>query len=283
MKKIKVLSVLAVASSLLFVYSCKKKTNDVDTETQSVVDNAICEQEFMQIQPTTNNLAIKTKGTSAQRLDGPLQTLAGGCDSLTLLSGDTTYTNLSNPPTYQFVYGTCPAAIVDGVVRTGTITVRFLGRPNMVNKKTIIKLFNYKVNGTITYSCDSIVVTTLANNVATKSWNVQIINGVCTGSGWNIKYSSNKDITVTTNSTQALNDDVVDVTGSANGTNRDGRDFTVVVTNITKPASCKYITKGKVDVTPKDFSTRTVDFGNGNCDDDATFTVNGQTIAFKLK
>ena len=70
MKKIKVLSVLAIASSLLFVYSCKKKTNDVDSEMQSVVDNSICEQEFMQIQPTTNNLAIKTKGTSAQKLAG---------------------------------------------------------------------------------------------------------------------------------------------------------------------------------------------------------------------
>ncbi len=283
MKKIKFLSVLVVASSMFLVYSCKKQTKDVDTETQSVVDNAICEQEFMQIQPTTNNLAIKTKGTSAQRLIQDLQLASGGCDSLKYLSGDTTYVSLSNPPTYEFDYGTCPAAIVDGVVRTGKIWIRYLGRPNMIGKKTIIKLMNYKVNGTITYSCDSIVVTTVANSVGTKQWNVQIINGVCTGSGWNIKYSSNKDITLSTNSTLVLNDDVVTVTGSANGTNRDGRDFTVTISGITKPANCKHITAGKVDVTPKDFSTRTVDFGNGNCDDDATFTVNGQTIAFKLK
>jgi hypothetical protein len=43
------------------------------------------------------------------------------------------------------------------------------------------------------------------------------------------------------------------------------------------------MTSGTVDVTPDGFKTRTVDFGNGACDDDATYTVNGQTISFKLK
>jgi hypothetical protein len=284
MRKIKSLSLLIITSSLVFVYSCKKNTKPVDTETQSVVDNSICEQEFMQIQPTTNNLAIKTKGTSAQRLiNGNNSIESFGCDTLTYVSGDTTYTTPSSPPTYQFNYGVCSLASVDGVVRTGSITVRFMGRPNLAGSKTIIKLFNYKVNGAITYSCDSIIVTTVSNSVATKSWNVQIINGVCTGTGWNIKYSSNKNITVSTQSTFALLDDVTTVTGTANGTNRDGKDFTVAINGITKPANCRHITQGTVDVTPKDLSTRTVDFGNGACDDDATFTVNGQTIAFKLK
>lgn len=282
MKKIKFLSVLLITSSIVFIGSCKKNTKEVDTETQSVVDNSICEQEFMQIQPTTNNLAIKTKGTSAQRLAG----VTGGCDSLTYLSGDTTTAtgfNNTNPPTFEYNYSTCSLANVDGVTRTGKLWIRFIGRPNTVGSKTIIKLINYKVNNAITYSCDSIVVTTISNSVATKKWNVQIVNGLCTGTGWMIKYASNKDITLTTNSTPALNDDVVSVTGSANGTNRDGRNFTVTITGITKPANCKHITSGTLEVTPQDFSKRTVDFGNGNCDDDATFTVNGQTIAFKLK
>lgn len=285
MRKIKFLSLLIITSSLVLVYSCKKNTKEVDTETQSVVDNSICEQEFMQIQPTTNNLAIKTKGTSAQRLiNGNNEITAFGCDSLTYLSGDTTYVNLASPPTYEYDYGLCSLANVDGVVRTGKVWIRFIGRPKTAGSKTIIKLINYKVNGAITYSCDSIVVTTVSNSVATKSWNVKIVNGLCTGStGWTIKYSSDKNITVNTQSTFALLDDVTTVTGNASGTNRDGRDFDVVITGITKPANCKHITQGTVDVTPKDFSTRTVDFGSGACDDDATFTVNGQTIAFKLK
>ena len=30
-------------------------------------------------------------------------------------------------------------------------------------------------------------------------------------------------------------------------------------------------------------TAKAIDFGNGNCDDDATFSVNGQTVSFKLK
>jgi len=279
MMRISFLSVLVLASSIILVYSCKKNTKEVDTETQSVVDNSICEQEFMQIQPTTNNMAINTKGTGAQRTFA----VAGGCDSLVYVSGDTTYMTPSSPPTYSFDFNTCSLANVDGVVRTGSIWVRYLGRPRLAGSKTIIKLISYKVNGVISYSCDSIVVTTISNTFASKSFNVDIVNGVCTGSGWNIKYSANKTISLNTNSTFMLNDDVTTVSGTASGTNRNGKNFSVVSNNITKPANCKFITAGTVDVTPDGLSTRTVDFGNGTCDDDATFTVNGQTIAFKLK
>ena len=87
MKKIKFLSTLVLASAVIFTNSCKKNTNEVDTETQSVVDNSICEQEFMQIQPSMNNMAIKTKGTGAQRLSSEASVMAA-CDSLTYVSGD---------------------------------------------------------------------------------------------------------------------------------------------------------------------------------------------------
>ncbi|HWY12548.1 MAG TPA: hypothetical protein VN026_14545 [Bacteroidia bacterium] len=282
MRKIKFLSIFVLASTFVFINSCKKNTKQVDTETQSVVDNSICEQEFMQIQPTTNNLAIKTKGTGAQRLNA---TTTAACDSLTYVGGDTTYANLASPPTYTFNYGACSLVNIDGVVRTGTVWIRFLGRPRLVNSKTIIKLINYKINGAITYTCDSIVVTNL-NPITNpiKSFRVQIINAICTGTGWNIKYHSDKTVNVNTNNTPLiLSDDVLTVTGTAGGTNRNNVDFDVVINGITKPASCKYITAGTLDVTPSGLSKRTVDYGTGACDDDATFTVNGQTIAFKLK
>lgn len=282
MKKIKFLSILALTSAVIFTNSCKKNTNEVDTETQSVVDNSICEQEFMQIQPAVNNMAIKTKGTGAQRLAPEFQVMAA-CDSLTYVSGDTSFVLPGSPPTFKFDYGACSAANVDGVGRTGTITVTFYGKPKLPGSKAVIKLLSLKINGAITYSCDSIIVTTITNTISTKSFNVKVVNGLCTGNGWNIKYSSDKTITVSTNNTPALSDDVVTVTGSSNGTNRNNVDFAVTVNSLTKPANCKWITSGTLDITPSGLSTRTVDYGNGNCDDDATFTVNGQTIAFKLK
>jgi hypothetical protein len=57
-----------------------------------------------------------------------------------------------------------------------------------------------------------------------------------------------------------------------------------------KHNSCEFISGGIMTLTPEGFETRTIDYGysvspnpaNG-CDEDASFNVNGNTIAFKLK
>lgn len=280
---IKILSIVFISSSLFFVISCKKKTNEVDSETQSVVDNSICEQEFMQIQPTTNNLAIQTKGTSAKKLMEGFA-ITAGCDTLTFLGGDSTYTNLSNPPRWEFNFGTCAAANHDGITRSGKIFVTFKGRPKKDSSTTIIKMQNYKVNNNITYSCDSIVITTRPQTSTTKTFIVDVVNGMCSGASWNIKYKTHKTITINNNSTPFIfADDYTSINGTTEGTSRTGKNFSVVVNNTTKYNNCKYIVSGSMELTPEGLSTRTVDYGNGTCDDDATFNVNGQTIAFKLK
>lgn len=276
----------SMAFSLTIFNSCKKNTNEVDTETQSVVDNSICEQEFMQIQPTTNNLAVNTKGTSAKKEMAGFQ-MAAACDTLTYISGDTTFANTNNPPVFEFNFSNCSAPNFDGVSRSGKLTVKFYGRPKLPNSKSVIKLQNYvvtKATGSINYTCDSIIVTTQPFTTNTRGYNVQIVNGACSADNWTIKYSSTKTITINNNGTPLVfNDDFTTVTGSANGTNRVGRNFTVNINNIVKPNNCKYITSGSLDLTPDGLNKRTVDYGTGACDDDATYTVNGQTIAFKLK
>ena len=53
MKKI-VASFILISTTILTFESCKK-TPTVDNESQSVVDNAICEQQFMTIAPNVNS------------------------------------------------------------------------------------------------------------------------------------------------------------------------------------------------------------------------------------
>lgn len=284
-KKTGIIFIVSFFIGSVVLESCKKKNNEVDSETQSVVDNSICEQEFMQIQPTTNNLAIGTKGTGAKKLMAGAE-VSGGCDTLAYVSGDTTYAS-GNYPVFKFDFGNCNAANYDGASRSGTLTVKFRGRPKLAGSTSLITLTNYQVHkasGTLTFTCDSIVVKTNASTTTTKGFDVSVYNAVCNGTGWSIRYSSTKTITMNNNGTPLyFYDDFTEVTGNSSGTNREGRNFSVVVNNIIKPANCKYITSGTVDVTPEGLAKRTVDYGNGNCDDDATFTVNGQTIAFKLK
>lgn len=280
MKKNILLSVTVLVLGLLLFNSCKKK-KEVDTETQSVVDNAICEQQFMAIQPSVNERGIQEKGI--KKLNGIYSV---PCDTFKIIAGDTTDANGdkiydNGPVTFQidYDYGTvCNAS--DGTVRTGSINITSSNKWSVyTNSVVTVDLVNYKVNN-ITYS-GQIKITRPNATTAT----VEVINGHCTNGTWNIDYAGIKTTTqVAGIGTASESDDEFEINGSSNGVNREGRSFSTNITNaLHKKASCKWITSGTLDLTPSGFTTRTVDFGNGACDDDATYTVNGQTISFKLK
>lgn len=265
-----------IFSLLLSVYSCKKKT-EVDNETQSVVDNAVCEQQFMSIQPVINEKGINEKGIKKE---------LAACETFTILSGDTTDATPkddiydSGPVTFQIDYGTVGCLGSDGTMKKGKINITTAKKWRVFNHVVTIDLVEYKVNN-ISYSgqikitkVDSVTITT------------EVINGHCTDGTWHIDYAGTKTLKqIGGYSTKNISsDDVFTITGNSSGKNRENRTFTSTITNpLVKKVSCKYITSGTLELTPDGFKTRTVDFGNGNCDDDATFSVNGQTVSFKLK
>ena len=84
-------------------------------------------------------------------------------------------------------------------------------------------------------------------------------------------------------------DDEFAVYGNANGTNRNGKTFTVNVSSgdpIVRKMSCQWVSDGTFDITPDGLATRTVDFGypnNGACDDKATLTIKGNTFEFTMQ
>ncbi len=285
MKKIKFISSVILVSSIVTFNSCKKKT-EVDNETQSVVDNALCEQQFMAIQPVTNGKGIQEAG---------IKRLAATCETWTVLGaiGGTNTPNpeqdtISNangyyqngPVTFQIDYGTVGCVGPDGVYRTGKMNITLPRRYSYIDTNQVtVDLVTYKANG-VSYTGQ--VKITRTNSV---TCTVEVINGHCTNGSWNIDYSGSKTITQTAGAgTSTETDDVISITGSSSGVNREGRAFTTnIISPLIKKGDCKYITSGSLELTPEGYKTRTVDFGNGACDDDATFTVNGQTVSFKMK
>ncbi|MBA3665103.1 MAG: hypothetical protein H0W61_12955 [Bacteroidetes bacterium] len=284
--------------SFIFISGCKKKeTVEVDNETQSSVDNAVADQEYAAIVPAVNNHAINTKGTGvAGRFSS---TASSPCDTLTWLNRATADTNLVNgkyvkAPLYELnLAGACGSSFSDGKIRTGKWTIRITGPMKNVGSQMIIKLVNHKTNSTITYACDSMVITTISSSTLSSTFNIKLINGVCSSSSWTIKYSSDRTLTHYIHGNPYGSDPLTSIYGTANGINRQGRAFTVNIpqnTPLTKYKSCQYIQKGILTLTPEGFKERIVDFGYsispnvaGGCDDDASFTVNGNTVAFKLK
>ncbi len=287
---IKILLTVCCLSSMIF-FGCKKKENEeIDNETQSAVDNAVADQEYAAVVPTTNSHAINTKGTGSSGRSAIVP-----CDSLTLIQGTVTAlgtTNYSAYPVYTLdVSGGCPLTMPDGKIRSGSLKIRLTDKIRNPGAKMIIYMLNYKT-GLIGYACDSIVVTTLSSDTVTRrtSFNVKLVNGVCTNTAastpWVIKYSSDRTFTTYSQGNPLGTGAVTEVFGTASGTNRAGRTFAVNIPSaspLIKHKSCQYVDKGVMELTPDGFKARIIDYGNGSCDDDATFTVNGNTVAFKLK
>lgn len=274
--------------------SCRKKeTAEVDNENQSAIDNAVADQEYYAIVPTVNNFAVNTKGTGASGYKGA--GLAAPCDTLTKISGDTLwgFPGHQSDAVYKLDLGSiCQNGFTDGKIRSGEWLIRFTGKLKNANSQMIIKLNNHKANG-INYKCDSMVVTVLAFDPLFVKYKVELVKGVCSNPNWNITYKSTRFYTHYPKGNPIGTEPYSEVYGDAEGTNRVGRTFTVKIDQaspLTKYKGCQFIQKGIMELKPNGYNTRTIDFGyaidpnpKGGCDDDATFTVNGNTVAFKLK
>jgi hypothetical protein len=285
MKKSISLSLIVAISSLFLLNSCAKDDKEVDTETQSVVDNAICERQFMAVVPI-----VYTKGIN----EAGIKKIATTCETFTILGAigsgtpnviadtvvDANGFYQNGPVTFQVDYGTSGCVGADGVLRTGKINITAEKRWSQLSNTTVtVDLVSFNANS-INYSGKIKI-----NKPDSVTYTLEVINGRCTNGTWNIDYIGTKTIKqIVGYSTKAdESDDVISITGSSSGKNREGRKFTTNITgSLIKKSNCKHISSGTVDVTPDGFKTRTVDFGNGSCDDDATYTVNGQTISFKL-
>lgn len=280
MKKNIFIATVLFTSTLITLNSCKKKT-EVDNETQSVVDNALCEQQFMAIAPTVND-------RGKDPADPGFKVLADCSYSWTAPSGTLALPNGSytaGPQTFTIDYtGSCTAE--DGTQRTGKMYITSSHKWSAVKAMplstqptvTVTVTFDGYMVGAVSYGG---TVTVIKNNNVIQT---KVENGTCTSAGWPNGISYATDGFKTTEISP--DGETTKIWGDSHGVNREGRSFTTTIpasNPIIKKRNCKWISSGQVSVTPDGFKTRTVDYGNGDCNDDATFTVDGQTVKFKLK
>jgi hypothetical protein len=275
MKKI-FLPFLLLAGVAVVLNSCKKE--EADTETQSAVDNSICEGEFSRIMPTVNSVAIDDEGVHRVAWDANGNAVASTCPSISIDPADTLD---GFPVTLVLDYGTAGCQDTsDSKVRKGKIQATFSQPFDQVGCVITINLIDYYVDN-IHYE-GTVTVTRNAQH----SFTTTVSNGKCTNPNWTLTWASTKTLTQSEGTGTILpNDDVFIMTGSANGVNREGRAYEVNITKqLTKRQTCPWIEAGTVDLTPEGLATRTVDFGTlGQCDNQATLTINGNTFSFTLK
>ncbi|HYD22480.1 MAG TPA: hypothetical protein VEB40_13455 [Flavipsychrobacter sp.] len=106
------------------------------------------------------------------------------------------------------------------------------------------------------------------------------------GSGDNFisYYSERETVWVTGYNTKGnTSDDVYEVNGSGSmkRANNQYCDFNILTTLLVSN-DCKYVRSGVMQIIPKDGYARTIDYGSGDCNDDAKLDINGMLFDVKL-
>ena len=73
------------------------------------------------------------------------------------------------------------------------------------------------------------------------------------------------------------------LTGTASGVNRNGLVYEMnIVDPLIFSIDCKWIKKGVLDIIPEGLATRTLDYGDGECDSQATLSIGKWTFPFYM-
>jgi hypothetical protein len=276
MKNLKAIMVFYSIFSFFAISCTKRETAEVDNETQSVIDNSLICGEFISIVDAIHQHSL----------------LKNTCDTLTRLSGDTMWSSSGHvQPVFQLNVNNqnCAATFPDGRYRSGLVKIWPTGRFNSPGTQLVLKLYNYKTGSTDDtkankFECDSFILTTTSVLGNKTTYGARLVNGKCLTNGYTIRYSTDFIINCLANG--AGIDATAEVSGSASGVNRHGLNFTVGIDPgkpLLKYRACQYVSSGKLEITPEGFKKRMVDYGDGKCEDNATFSVNSNTVAFKLK
>jgi hypothetical protein len=202
-----------------------------------------------------------------------------GCATITV---DT----INMPHVITVNFGATNCLCADGKNRRGIITRTFTGKFKDSASVHTIGYDNFFVNdnqikgyktitnngtnaaGHITYTIDTKDTVIKANNAGTVTWQSNRTREYILGFN-----------------TPIWSDDKFTVSGSGSGVKANTFTWSM---NITTPLQidngCKYrIVSGEVQIQPQGKALRTLNYGSGTCDNDATMTINNVVRAFKFK
>lgn len=188
---------------------------------------------------------------------------------------DTTTT----PRTITIDYGTVNCLCADGRMRRGVVVISYTGQRRTAGSSYSVAFANYFVNNqAVTGSISGAFSLNNGNPLLTRSSNLLLVSAT----NDSVQRTTNRSIEMIVGySTPARTDDVFLISGSSS-TTRNGFTFSQTInTPLRKEVSCNWLVSGNMTMT-RGTNSRTIDFGNGSCDDQATVTMNGRTRTITL-
>ena len=297
---------LLLFSAILVFTGCRKEIsgNTADEElasrASSVADaesEVIFNEVFDNVMGVSNDVGLAGVGVFGQMSIGSIGDVAriDACPTVTKthLSTQNTF-----PLTIVMDFGTgCTGR--DGRVRSGKIITTYTNRLIYPGAKATTTFKDYKVDsfvveGTHIISNQSIVSGSTPNNLLTLIWKVEIEGArLNKNNGDYTEWNSNKTITQVEGMNTPLIplDDIYRIEGSANGKVKRNNLLVGWRAEITEPLikkfTCRWIVKGVIKVVRLNQSnnspwTSTLNYGNGECNNKAILTINGDSKEITL-
>ena len=273
--------IMVVATVCVMFTACKKDKDEepvVDNDTAGASDNALAESSFSDAsnisdQAAAGNLTSYLSANNGSDERGLLSTCA-------TITHDTT----TNPRTIIVDFGTANCLCNDGRFRRGIVNVSYSGHYRDSASTHTITFTNFFVNDNQVTGSHS-VTNNGHNNNGHLTFTIAVTGTIIkANNGGTVSWTSNRIREWSEGeSTAILSDDVYLITGSANGTHSNGNSFTAIITTALKvKMNCHHIVSGGLDLTPSGKPTRSIDWGNGTCDNQATVTINGHVYNITL-
>lgn len=265
---------LVLTSFLLAFFSfisCTKEDSLVATDNSPVVASASID--------LINELDIKTGNQiSFDKLTAKQsgKSLTASCATVTMDPVTSTF-----PKTFYVDFGT--GCTTNGIIRKGKLKVTFSNYITQTGSTMTIERVNYYVNGNKAEGKIEYKNTTV--NASIPQWTRTVTSGIFTDTNGEVYLNSGTHTIKQTAGVSTLNldDNTYEMTeGTHTVSKQNGAKITLtVVESLVKNYNCDYVSKGKLKV-ENTLLNGTIDYGNGDCDKNATYTQNGIIFPFTM-
>ena len=292
--KTKIFFISAVAASFLFT-SCKKKEVE-DNDTEGAKDHVMAETHSNDVvnigaQASYGNLSSTTWSTYRGSLPVDLSTCA-------VVTVDTLIN--TDVDTMDVDFGTTGCAPAGNTGRTRKGLLRFIYTAGKHYRDSAC-VINVSTPGN-TYYVENNQVVINSKTISNKghvvggmlTWNITADITVNKSTGGSIHWNTNKTKVLIAGE-KPLGQPIdwpnarIGIYGSANGTSAKVESFSVNISQaymLERNFACgltrKFFVAGRMEFTPGSKPTRYVNFGTGNCDDQAVVTINGHVYNITL-
>ena len=254
---------------MFFVSSCVRER---DTDLSVASQAAMMQLYFMDAIDICNDAATKNTGDFLSNYNP-----TGNCASII-------HDNVSTPRTITINFGPTACTQLDGRTRSGIVKITYNGNYNDDGETHQIEFIDYNINGHQVTSTNFSVHNRGVNSSAQSQYDIIIDGGkvVIADTAGEMYWNANQLRTFKEgDGNTQYKDDIYAYSGKASGKNPQGLSFAVGFRSpLLKTAmmQCRHFVGGIMDVQLQGHTLRSIDFGNVNCENNATVTLDNKTF-----